>query len=76
MTGLVMNREKELDMSELTAEEQALLAAQDDKPRRGRPPRRPEPVVEPPADTCDRGPHTPVQFDDDGWADLPVQMRG
>lgn len=23
-----------------------------------------------------RGPHTPPQFDDDGWSDLPVQMRG
>lgn len=26
--------------------------------------------------TGDRGPNTPVQHDDDGWGDTPVQMRG
>ncbi len=71
-------------MSELTAEEQALLA--ETRPRRGRPPRRvePEPTPVEPAppaaqvavEVRDRGPHTPDQYDDDGWGDLPVQMRG
>jgi hypothetical protein len=26
--------------------------------------------------TEERGEMSPVQFDDDGWGDLPVQMRG
>ncbi len=62
-------------MTELTAEERTLLArAEEDKPRRGRPPRRTESTDE--QLVRSRGPHTPAQFDDDGWNDLPVQMRG
>lgn len=29
-----------------------------------------------PAPVATRGPHTPAQYDDDGWGGLPVQMRG
>lgn len=28
-----------------------------------------------PTPVATRGPHTPAQYDDDGWGDLPVQMR-
>lgn len=73
-------------MSELTAEELALLQATEssvDEPKRRGRPRKVETVVldgpvtvvqQPPARV--RGPHTPVQFVDDGWGGVPVQMRG
>jgi hypothetical protein len=31
---------------------------------------------EPESKTAERGPLSPVQHDDDGWGDTPVQMRG
>lgn len=69
-------------MSELTAEEKELLAGADAEPRkpRGRrkheveAPAAPEPAPAPAKPA--RGPHTPAQWDDDGWGDTPIQMRG
>lgn len=60
-------------MSELTPEEKALLeAAETDTVRKTRPRgKHAESAGNP-----ERGPHTPVQFEDDGWNGLPVQMRG
>lgn len=78
-------------MDDLTPEELSLLAEEAEavadaedaavEPEAPKPTRRrkaeheagPEPA---PPTSILRGPHTPVQFDDDGWAGLPVQMRG
>jgi hypothetical protein len=62
-------------MSELTAEERALLGADEDRPRRGRPPRRVADETPTTTPTSMRGSITPAQWDDDGWGDTPVQMR-
>ncbi len=70
-------------MSELTAEELALLQqaeepAIEEPKRRGRPRKtEAEPAIveapEPePMQAPARGPHTPVQFHDDGWGNWPV----
>lgn len=73
-------------MSELSEDEKALLATTDvneadateKRPRRRRPEHGAErqEEVAAPAPSPARGPYTPVQYDDDGWGDLPVQMRG
>lgn len=72
-------------MSDLTPDERALLAAAEtdddaaDKKAAARR-RKPELATQAHEDTVPaapaRGPYSPVQFEDDGWGDLPVQMRG
>lgn len=63
-------------MSDLTAEEQRLLARAQPDPEPRRRPRREEPVEAPKDAGQPRGPLTTAQHDDDGWGDIPVQMRG
>lgn len=60
----------------LTDEEKKLLAASDGASRRGRKSAPREDLPEAAAASPERGPHTPAQYDDDGWGDTPVQMRG
>lgn len=69
--------------SELSPEELAMLAAAErpapktKKKAEDKPEPKAEvkaPVVEEPV--LERGPYSPAQFDDDGWGDTPVQMRG
>lgn len=77
----------------LTAEELALLAAEEDVPAKKTRVKKAEAPATLPAPVAERleeaaahpekrvsrparGTVTPVQFDDDGWGDLPVQMRG
>lgn len=69
-------------MSDLTPEELALLAEAERTPAVARKARKHAELkhkdedAEAPAPAPARGPHTPVQYADDGWADLPIQMRG
>lgn len=62
------------------AEKQAAEAAAEAKKPRGKAAAAPadEPAIEefPVEEPVARGPFTPVQFHDDGWNGLPVQMRG
>lgn len=78
-------------MSDLTPEELELLQAADEpeapvvveeehrKPRTRKKVEAAAPAAAaeaPAAQAPARGPFTPVQFHDDGWNGLPVQMRG
>lgn len=63
-------------MSDLDADEQALLAAEDKPAARRRGKVTADVETPAPAAAPARGPYTPVQFDDDGWGDRPIQMRG